>query len=216
MRNTYKRTGRAALIAVMLLTACGPALSAQQKENKNPSEIGETVIGDVVADAMRAALGTDAALINAGSLGIGPLPGKINEETVEQLVPYTSDIVVAVKLTGGDIQLALERSVSTLPRRNSGFLQVSGITFICDTSKKTGLRVSNLKIAGEPVDPDAVYTVALTDFLSSGGSGYSSLKNGKLIEDSETALGDIVLRRADISEDAVNNTGTRIRITAEE
>jgi 5'-nucleotidase / UDP-sugar diphosphatase len=204
------------LTTVFLFGAAAVCSAEPQVKKENPSEVAETIVGDIVADAMRDALVADVALINAGSIGTEVLPEKINEETLEVMVPYPSDIVVLVKLSGADIFKALEKSVSSLPRRNSGFLQVSGLTFSCDLNKKTGIRISNVRVNGEQLDPKTVYKVALTDFLSSGGSGYGSLKNGELVSEETLTLGDIVLKHAYIPGEDNRLAGGRIRIIKQE
>jgi len=130
-----------------------------------------------------------------------------------QITPFPGDVVVAVNIKGADIQAALEKSAAALPRRSSGFLQVSGVTFTADPNKKSGERVSNIKINGKPLDPAALYRAALTDFLSTGGSGYTPFKNGKLIEGApELPIGDIVLNNAVISKAVRDAVGGRIGI----
>lgn len=201
------------LTAITLCLLVWPAAArAMEKAPENPSEVRETLMGDLVTDAMRTALGADAALINAGSLGPGEPPETISPKTVDQIVPYGDDVVVLVKLTGADLLAALEKSAAVLPKRFSGFLQVSGISFTCDMNEKSGERISRLRINGKLINPEAVYTVALTDFLASGGSGYMSFKNGKVVEGREKTLEDIVLSSAQLTEDLADSVGSRIEI----
>ena len=200
----------AGLFALTLALSGGSAARAMNKVPDNPSELRETLMGDLVADAMRTALDADVALINAGSLGPGDPPDTITEKTVGQIVPYGDDVVVLVELTGTDLLAALEKSVSVLPKRFSGFLQVSGVSFTCDVNEKSGGRISRLRINGTLINPEAVYTVALTDFLASGGSGFTSFKNGKPVEDREMPLEDIVLNHAQLTDDLADSVGARI------
>lgn len=172
------------------------AAAAEKEAPVNPSELGETAVGDMVADVMRAATGADAALINAGSLGFDDLPAKVTDKNVDSIVPFGEDTVVVLKLKGEDLLAALERSVSVLPRRFSGFLQVSGISLLADTSLEKGSRIVKAEINGEAIDPDAEYTVAVTGFLSTGGGGYMSLKNGKPASDKTFSLETILVDSA--------------------
>ena len=183
--------------------------TAQQQRKVNPSEVNETLIGDIVADAVRASLGADAALINAGMLSAPEPPEAFTEKNVDSSLAFPGDIVVLIKLKGGDLVEALEKSVSALPRRSSGFLQVSGITFTADLNKKSGSRVSNVRVAGSAIDNDTVYTIAVTDFLV---SGYPSLKNGKIVEDSEITIREAVLRNAVVPKSGKMSAGSRIQL----
>ena len=201
----------AVLMAALLLPAAARAQQVDKKDN--PNEVRETLAGNVVADAMRAAMHTDVALVNAGSLGAADPGDDITEKNLPDIVPFPGDVVVAIRITGADLRTALEKSVSALPRRSSGFLQVSGVAFTADPNAKNGARISNIRINGAALKPDATYTVALTDFLSSGGSGFVSFKNGKLLDDArEQTLGDIVLEHAAITDAARKAVGSRISI----
>ncbi|MEW5946787.1 MAG: 5'-nucleotidase [bacterium] len=187
----------AAALLAAALAACTPLFSADEGKTENPSEVGETLLGDVVADAMRAASGADAAFINAGSLGAYAEPGKITPENLRVYVPFENEPVVTLKLTGGELLAALERSVSLLPRRFSGFLQVSGIGFTCDLNEAPGGRVAAATIRGKPIAPDAEYTVAATGFLAGGGGGYATLRRKREHVKEIAPLGETVLKHAD-------------------
>ena len=40
--------------------------------------------------------------------------------------------------------------------------------------------MSNVKVAGEPLDNQRLYQVAVSDFTAAGGDGYDMLKNTKV------------------------------------
>ena len=42
-------------------------------------------------------------------------------------------------------------------------------------------RVSDVKVNGEPLDPDAEYTMTTSSFLLNGGDGYSMFKEADLL-----------------------------------
>jgi 2',3'-cyclic-nucleotide 2'-phosphodiesterase (5'-nucleotidase family) len=212
MKTLKIKTFATGLLVLLFALVSGSSARAMEKAPENASEVRETLMGDLVADAMRDALGADVALINAGSLSPGEPPETITKKTVGQIVPYGEDLVALVKLTGEDLLAALEKSVSVLPKRFSGFLQVSGISFTCDMNEKSGSRISRVRVNGALINPEAVYKVALTDFLASGGSGYTSFKNGKPVEGREMALEDIVLGNAQLTDDLADSVGSRIDI----
>lgn len=180
---------------VFIIISAGVALSAEKESDKktNPSELRETYIGDAVADAMKAAMKTDIAVINGSSLGYCGLPGSINKDNVSEIVPFDSDMVVAMSLNGASLQDALEKSVAALPRRSSSFLQVSGLVFKSDTSKPQGKRIISIEVNGKPIDMKKEYTLATTEFLSRGGGGLSPLRKGEILEQKKETLGSIVL-----------------------
>jgi 2',3'-cyclic-nucleotide 2'-phosphodiesterase (5'-nucleotidase family) len=130
----------------------------------------ETNLGNWVADLVREASGARIALINGGSLRASIDEGPITLEDVYKTMPYANEIVV-IELTGAELMQALTRSVSgSREDEDGGFLHVSGIRFEVRAKKVENLAVGDRQ---EPLDADHTYRVAITDFLSSGGDGYS-------------------------------------------
>lgn len=192
--KTGARGGLLRISAVLLLFFVAVTVRASEKKEANPSELGATAIGAFVSDAVRDAKGADVGLVAASSLGSKSLPKSITEDNIADVIPFGSEQIVAIKLTGADLRAAVERSVSFLPRRFGGFLQVSGLSFTCDLSLDPGERVTKIKVGGASLDDEAEYTVALSEFLADGGNGYASLRKGEPLEDDEGApLGDIIL-----------------------
>ena len=88
-------------------------------------------------------------------------------------------------------------SARALPDENGGFLQTSGLTYEINSAVASTVvlddegnfvevagerRVENVLVGGEPIDPEATYTVGGHNFmLISGGDGYAMFKNGTLI-----------------------------------
>ncbi|MFA6449043.1 MAG: 5'-nucleotidase [bacterium] len=200
-------------LAITLVKVVIPAFAADTEEEiVNQSELGETYIGDVVADAMKAALGADIALVNGGALGYTDLPEKITEKTVAAIVPFDTDIVVVVKLKGDALRRALEKSCSLLPRRSSTFLQVAGIEFTCDLNKPASKRVSGITVGGKALAPDKEYAVAATEFLCGGGGGMKEFREGKIVSEEGKPIGDIVLENARYSKKNIDSPEGRITI----
>ena len=93
------------IIVFIALAALAPGMAAAAKEKKiNPSEVGETYVGGVVADAMIAALGADVALIDGGSLGYKNLPEKLTKENLPELVPFSDDPVAKCPQCKGKVR----------------------------------------------------------------------------------------------------------------
>ena len=103
--------------------------------------------------------------------------------------------ISVISVSGYDILDALEMSARVYPAKHSGFLQVSGITFdIQETvipsvtldgngnfiGVSDDYRVTNVMINGKELDVMANYTVAGTNALLNGETGYTMLRNGPL------------------------------------
>jgi 2',3'-cyclic-nucleotide 2'-phosphodiesterase (5'-nucleotidase family) len=147
----------------------------------------ETNLGNLIADIMRAAAGSDATIINGGGIRTGMKKGLISVKNVYNVLPF-NNYIVAIRLTGKEIKETLEHGVSAIEKNEGRFPQVSGLTFTYNASVSVGSRVSDILIAGSPIDPGREYTVATNDFLAAGGDGY-------------TAFGDAVKSSKDFSVD---------------
>jgi len=156
----------------------------------------ENGLCDLVADSQRAITGAQAAMINAGSVRNNLNAGEITCKDVLNTLPYYNEIVKA-SVSGQMILDALEFSVSFLPERVGGFLQVSGISFSVHTDLKSSVRkdekkqficvdgdyrVHDVKIAGRDLDLKAEYVLSTNMFLLTGGDGYTMFKEADILE----------------------------------
>ncbi len=104
----------------------------------------ESMLGDLVSDAMRAGTGADIALLNSGTLRLDQaIPaGSVTNHHIEAIFPFPDQTrVVTVPITGDRLRRVLEHSVSRGVLGSGGFLQVSGLSFSFDPSKPSGRRL---------------------------------------------------------------------------
>ena len=156
----------------------------------------ENGLCDLVADSQRVLAGAQAAMVHAGSVRNNLSAGEITCKDVLNTLPYYNEIV-KVSVSGQMILDALEFSVSFLPKRVGGFLQVSGISFsvnpdlgssVQTDEKKQFIcvegdrRVHDVTIAARALDPKAEYTLAINMFLLTGGDGYTMFKEADILE----------------------------------
>ncbi len=127
----------------------------------------ESTLGDLTADATRIATGADFAVMNPGGLR-SPLPaGDLTFEQIFEVSPFDNYPAI-VTMTGAQIADLIGLSV----KGDRGILQVSGLRFVADAAKRAGDPVVSItKSDGTPLDPAALYRVAMPDFLANGGDG---------------------------------------------
>lgn len=180
MRETTARIAIMLVMSMVCVVACvgyaAPADTASPVilDNKEPGK-SETAIGCLVADAFRAAMHTDVALVSAGDLKSGTAPiahGKAQPADLVALLAYPDDSIVVMALDGGMIRQALETSVSASPRPGLSFLQISGVQFSYDATKPIGSRVSSVSVGGSTIVDGQAYTVAMPNSLAGGALGY--------------------------------------------
>lgn len=147
----------------------------------------ETNLGDMVADALRADVGADVTILNSGSIrGDRVYPaGPLSRRTLIAIHPF-GGVVCKLEMKGQDLLAALENGVSRLPATDGRFPQVSGMTMTVTRTAPVGQRVSNVLIAGVPLDASRTYTVAVTDYQVTGGDGYSIFTTQRQLVSHET------------------------------
>lgn len=167
--------------------AARPAGSITASLSRIPTDAGESVLGDIVADAQLAATqaadkgGAVIALTNPGGVR-SPIvrrdDGSITYGDVFAAQPFRNQLVT-MTLTGAQIKAALEQQWldPTRPR----VLQVSkGFSYTWDNAKPLGDRIiaSSITLNGAAIDPSASYRVTVNNFLAVGGDGFTVLKEG--------------------------------------
>ena len=170
-------------------------------ENGRPIRMvrrAETNLGDLCADAYRFQSGADVAFVNGGGVRANIPAGKITLNDILKVHPFGNAMCV-IEVKGQQILDALEWGARKVPGENGGFLQVSGLSYEihsyipdpCKADENTmfaGIegerRVQNVLIGGEPIDPEATYTLASHDYmLLNNGDGFTAFDGAKLLQD---------------------------------
>jgi 2',3'-cyclic-nucleotide 2'-phosphodiesterase (5'-nucleotidase family) len=157
----------------------------------------ESLIGNIITDALRTTYGTDFAITNSGGIradltcppeggefcpeDAGEFP--ITEGQVLTMLPF-GNVAVTAELSGAEVKAMLEAGVTDMPEVSGAFPQVSGLCFTYDIGAEPGSRVTSAVRQGadgtctdEAIDlSDAArYTIATNDFTASGGDDYPDI-----------------------------------------
>ncbi|HML21669.1 MAG TPA: bifunctional UDP-sugar hydrolase/5'-nucleotidase [Aggregatilinea sp.] len=137
-------------------------------------------LGQMAADALRERMHAQAAILVTGHFS-GDLPEEaVTLGDMARACPSTAN-AGAAEVTGAQLLRALEygadpdvwnRTPRAMNNNPVGILQVSGLRYRLNPSAPFGQRVSDVEIEGEPVQPDALYVVAATDFELMPRRGY--------------------------------------------
>jgi 5'-nucleotidase/UDP-sugar diphosphatase len=128
-----------------------------------------TNLGNLVADAMRWKARADVALTNGGGIRASLKPGPITRRDLLTVHPFGNTVYI-MKLTGKQIMEVLNYAATIQPGKGA-WPQISGMT----VKVKDG-KVVDVKINGEPLDPNKTYLFATNSYLAGGGDGYTMLK----------------------------------------
>ena len=152
-----------------------------------PKLAGESVLGDIIADAQLAATRSEA---NGGATMAFTNPGGIRTDIAMKdngAVSYADvfaaqpfrNRLVTLTLTGAQIKEMLEQQWRDPARPR--ILQVSkGFTYSWDASKPDGEHVdaASMKLNDTAIEPTKSYRVTVNDYLALGGDGFAVLKDG--------------------------------------
>ena len=134
----------------------------------------EAAIGNLIADALRAATGADVAVTNGGGIRANKVypPGTtLTRRDILSELPFGNKTVV-LQLTGRDVVAALENGLSQIEEGAGRFPHVSGLSVRYDPARPGGDRVLEVTRDGTALDPDATLTLATNDYMGNGGDGY--------------------------------------------
>jgi len=147
----------------------------------------ETNLSKLVTYNMAASVGSDAAIVNGGSIRSSLNVGDITVYDAVTVLPFYST-VVKMTIKGEDLLAALQRS-DDLEQGSGGKLQAFGITFKVDQGK-----VTIEKVRGRDFKPKDTYSVAINDFLAAGGDGYTVfIERGMDLYDSDKLVSDVFI-----------------------
>ncbi|HET7716378.1 MAG TPA: bifunctional UDP-sugar hydrolase/5'-nucleotidase [Bauldia sp.] len=141
----------------------------------------EAAIGNLIADAIREAVGADVAITNGGGIRGDkeyPAGSKLTRGDVFAELPFGNK-TVKLELTGADIRAALENGFSQVETGGGRFPQVSGLTVTINPGRPAGTRIVSVMVGGAPLDDGKTYTLATNDFMANGGDGYAVFKSAK-------------------------------------
>ncbi len=137
--------------------------------------------GNLVVDAMRAELGTEIAILNAGNIRGCFTPGEVDDRLISDITPFADNLWV-LELTEPQIVKAVKYGCNSInkPTSKPGILLVSGMTYKYNKQGKLlelnyidkDNKIHSININNP--DPNKKYTVAADDFIATGGDGYLS------------------------------------------
>jgi 2',3'-cyclic-nucleotide 2'-phosphodiesterase (5'-nucleotidase family) len=124
-------------------------------------------LGNLVADAQRAAGKADVAVMNNGGIRADLQAGQATYGNLFEIQPF-GNTLYRLTVRGRDLRAYLERLVG----RDDLNAHVSGVSVVYLPAKPPGSRISTVTMAdGKPLRDDATYTLVLSNFLLGGGDG---------------------------------------------
>lgn len=180
----WRPLGQMGLLAlVVAMAATGAAAEVLGKTtaplDARDARKTECTLGNLIADAARSAVGAEVALVQASQLRNVVIPaGEVTRESLVDALLYPDESVVLVEISGAQIEAALERGLSMLPKKPStSFLQVSGLNVTYRSEQPAEGRVVEIRVGGAPLAAGKTYKVAMPASLAKGALGYFRIFN---------------------------------------
>lgn len=180
------------------LTIYDPVATREDGSKIRIIRSAETNLGNLCADAYRDQSGADVAFVNGGGIRVSIDAGEITLNDILKVHPFGNAMCV-VEATGQQILDALEFGAHAVPEENGGFQHTSGLTYEIHTYIASSVkldengmfagiegeyRVKNVKVGGEDLVLDKIYTLASHNYmLKNGGGGFNMFMNCKLLQD---------------------------------
>jgi 2',3'-cyclic-nucleotide 2'-phosphodiesterase (5'-nucleotidase family) len=136
-------------------------------------------LGNLIADAQRAAGMSDVAVMNTGGVRAAIDTGVATYGSLFEVQPF-GNVLMRVTVTGRDLRAYLERIVGSPVIR----AHLSGVAVTYDTTRSSGARVLHVIMSdGAALEDNREYRLVLSDFLAAGGDGLGITERARRVED---------------------------------
>lgn len=149
-----------------------------------PASLSANALTGIVAESMRRSMHADFGLQNRGGIRAELAAGPVTYGAIFNVLPF-DNTVVSVKMTGRQVSDLF----ALLGKYKAGSPAFVGLLPCQDPLHDT---VCNAK--GTPLDANAFYTLATSDFLLEGGDGADAVF--KHVPDADRQLSDLMMRDA--------------------
>jgi len=153
----------------------------------------ECAMGSLIADAMLARVkdqGIDIAIQNGGGIRASIDAGDVTMGEVLTVLPFQNTLST-FQVTGAVLKEALENGVSQIEEGAGRFPQVAGMRMTIEAGAEVGSRVSDVMVAGAPIDADKLYGVVSNNYVRNGGDGYKMFRSALNAYDYGPDLADV-------------------------
>jgi 2',3'-cyclic-nucleotide 2'-phosphodiesterase (5'-nucleotidase family) len=173
-------------------------------EQADPEGALDNLAADALLEGVRSLVGdtVHAAMLNDGGLRVPIWAGAITVGEIFELMPFENSATI-VELSGAQFD-SLAQQIARF-----GGEPIAGFTFAIDAASEEAV---DIRVGGQPLDPNETYRLATNDYLANGGGGWPALWSPLSREDLPVLIRDILIdyvRRHGTLEPALDG---RIRI----
>ena len=145
----------------------------------HPKREEETTLGNLVADAFADNAEVDVMLVGSGSIRVKELGPMVTRKDFLACFPY-DDSLVRVEVTGGQLRRIFAHVMRVENRDGEGeCYQVNGLVKAVYSDK--GKSLQSLQVAGEEVDNNKTYRLAVQNYHFTNSQSYLNVTNEELL-----------------------------------
>jgi len=173
---------------------------AESELTRYGSTGGDSMLGNLTAEAMRFYPGVETEIALTNTLGIrSDIPaGDITLDTLYNSMPF-DNTVTTMFLSGREVQELLDYSTERSTERGcESQIQVAGIRFTMDCAEA---KAKDILINGVPLEENGTYELATNNYIAHGGSGFEVLERNTTQVVTGVSIRDIVKQ-------AISSAGT--------
>ena len=146
-----------------------------------PRSGSQNALGNLLADSQRWSAKADVAVTNNGGIRANLREGVARFGDLYEVEPF-GNTLFRFTLSGATLRGYLEQLVAKPIN-----VHVSGVTVRYDSSRPAGSRIVSLTLnSGAAVADDKRYTIAMNDFMATGGDGLGLSTSAIRVEDLKT------------------------------
>ena len=123
----------------------------------------ESALGRWITDTLRDATGAQVGVYNAGGIRADLVAGPLTGNDLFNVFPFSNQ-VVTFDVTGSDLIAIFIKNAAAEAFGDRGAVQISGVEVEWRMHGEVPELVSS-KVAGEPIDPSALYRVATNSYM---------------------------------------------------
>ncbi|RHW43496.1 2,' 3'-cyclic nucleotide 2'-phosphodiesterase [Neobacillus notoginsengisoli] len=145
-------------IAPKLNEVIGQAANSMQGGYITKEYFGDNALGNLIADGMNAAMGSDFAMMNGGGIRASLDAGEITWEELYNIQPF-GNTLVTIEVQGSEMDEIVNAQISSYGPDAS----IGGFHYKWDST--TG-KVTEITLAdGTPIDQNATYTLTVNNYM---------------------------------------------------
>lgn len=129
------------------------------------NRMAESNVGTFLAGCLAARAGAEVGFLNSGGIRTNLPAGPLSRGQLMTVLPFPNKLV-RFEATGEELVAVCRNNALAVVTGDHGVLQMSGLSYRWKRKGRTDVEVSEVKVAGQPVDKKKSYRCATNDYIA--------------------------------------------------